>query len=238
MNSTQNNTEVLKKIIINSVLLQKSTASVADADFEGKFLFDFRKILLNPQYLDLIAETLWSTLEKEYPFQICGLESAAIPLVTAIVMKSIEKNKPVNGFYIRKSRKKYDLRKIIEGDIHNEKIIIVDDLINSGSSILRQVTLLQSLGKKVSHAITIVRFREMEYYYFLKEQGVELNSIFLLTDFGLNFLKTPAEEKFLGDAFSVKWYFKSEKPNYFYVVPKSAPAIDNDRVYFGSDNGN
>src|SRR3989338_7415423 len=70
-------------------------------------VFDFRAILLEPHWLDTYAELFWKRFESNLPFQICAMESAGISLVSAIVMKSITRGTPVNGLYVRKSRKKH-----------------------------------------------------------------------------------------------------------------------------------
>ena len=201
------------------------------------FVFDFRNILLQPQYLDLISEMFWDEYESQYPFQVGGLETASIPLIAAIVMKSKEKGKPVNGFYIRKSRKKYDLVKMIEGKITADPVILIDDLTNNGYSFLRQIELLEKTQTKVTDIFTLLRFREEKQYAHITEKyGVHMSSFFTLPDFGIQFIEE--KKKTLSDTFDPKWCFESEDPNYFYVVSKSAPVVDEERVYFGSDSGN
>ncbi|MBI2048197.1 MAG: PQQ-binding-like beta-propeller repeat protein [Parcubacteria group bacterium] len=229
--------EKLKKIIQEKVFMPKDKQMIVSRrGMALNWIFDFRKIVLVSEYIDLIAEIFWEKHKHTYPFQVCGLEVAAIPLVTAIVMKGVQKKMPVNGFFIRKSRKKHGLMEMIEGKINNEKIIIVDDLVNSGKSIMRQIAVLEGSGGIVSEVFTLLRFRESEYYNFLKKQKIQLRSLFTPPDFGIDFVKHE-QEKFLGNVFKIKWYFKSENPNYFYVVPKSAPTLDNDKLYFGSDDG-
>ncbi|MBI2108968.1 MAG: AMMECR1 domain-containing protein [Parcubacteria group bacterium] len=230
--------ERLKKIIKSEVFITKKEATIVSQ--QGRkldWIFDFRRILLVPEYIDLIAEIFWEKYKDKYPFQVCGLETAAIPLVTAIVMKSVQKEKPINGFFIRKSRKKYGLTRLVEGSINKEKIIIVDDLISYGDAVKKQIQILDELGKKVSEVFVIMHFKQLKYYDFLKNREIILTSLFPLTDFGPPFQKIASDKKYLGDAFIRKWYFKSENPNYFYVIPKSAPAIDGDKIYFGSDSG-
>jgi orotate phosphoribosyltransferase len=61
-----------------------------------------------------------------YEYQISGLETAAIILVTGMAMET-----GMNGFYIRKSRKKHGLYNMIEGRLSDAPVIIVDDLMNS-----------------------------------------------------------------------------------------------------------
>ena len=38
-------------------------------------------------------------------------------------------------------------------------------------------------------------------------------------------------------ALQIVWEFKSPDPSYSHVVAKSTPAIDDDKIYFGSDSG-
>lgn len=234
----ENRQDILKKIIEDDVLVSKDKEQIiSKSQTESSWLFDFRRVFLNPHHIDLIAEIFWDTYKDKYPFQVCGLEVAAIPLVTAIVMKSVQKGKPVNGFFIRKSRKKDGLMKMFEGTVTDDNIIIVDDLINSGKSVMRQLTAIDAIGKKVSDVFTIMHYRELEYYYFLKERDITLHSIFPITTFNIDFKKFKPK-KFIGDIFKTEWYFKSNNPSYFYVVQKSTPALDADKVYFGSDSGN
>jgi len=121
---------------------------------------------------------------------------AAIPLVSAIVMKSLELNMPVNGFFIRKSRKKSGLLNMIEGKINNEKIILVDDIINSGSSFIRQVEVLEKIKNnkeenfgdksleniKINSVFSIMRFRDLKYYKYFNEKNIKVESLFELND--------------------------------------------------------
>ena len=92
---------------------------IASDGSELRWLFDLRNIFLKPDSLDLIADIFWHIFEKEYPFQVGGQEIAAIPLVSAIIMKSKQLKKPVSGFVIRKSRKPAGLQKLIEGKLND-----------------------------------------------------------------------------------------------------------------------
>src|SRR6185436_914631 len=108
------------------------------------------------------------------PFQVGGMETAGIPLVAAIVMKSLERGTPVNGFYIRKSRKRQGLLKYIEGTLTNEPVILVDDLINSGTSVNKQIAILRDAGMKVSEIFVLLAFREDAAYSFLEGLNIQL----------------------------------------------------------------
>lgn len=231
----------LKEVIEKEVFLtKKETKSVDQNGIETDWIFDFRKVLLSAEILDTVSELFWGEFKNEHPFQVGGIEVASIPLITAFVLKAREKNKISNGFFIRKSRKKSGLLRMIEGEISDDKIILVDDIINSGKSFVRQVEVIESLGKKVSAVFVILRFRDLSYYTYLNERGIKIISLFTLEDFknslGVSNL-VDKNELPVPTPFEIDWYFKSEKPNYFLVTAKSAPAIDKEKIYFGGDNG-
>ena len=232
----------LKEIVEKNVFTTREKHEMVAPDgTELAWLFDFKRILLRSEDLDLVSEIFWRHFEKNHPFQVGGLESASIPVIAGIVMKSVQKEKPVNGFFVRKSRNKKGMLKMIEGELSDKKIILVDDLVNKGLSLIRQVEILESLGKKVYAIFVILRFRDLEYYEYFLNKGILIKSIFSLDDFTSSLMVKNLGDKNKGlvlTSFKVMWYFKSEKPNYFYVLPKSAPTIDDVKIYFGADNGN
>ena len=235
--SEQNKRERLRAIILENALITLDSASIVGNRGQSQdWMFDFRSILLNPGHANLIADIFWETYKYKYPFQVGGLEVAAIPIISAIVTKSMYHDAPINGFFIRKSRKQTGLQKMIEGEITDEPIILVDDLINSGNSFVRQLEVLESEGKNVADIYTLVSFRDLGAYDFASDRNIGVHSTFTLRDFDLKY--SPREKKLLPrEYFEVIWKFSSEKPNYFYVNPKSAPVIDETNMYVGSDNG-
>src|SRR5665213_1522892 len=153
----------LKKAIAGIVLV-RSNAGVriisADETTRGEWIFDFRALLLQSKWIDQYAEIFWDLYADRYPFQVCGMESAAISLVAAIVMKGVERKTPVNGLFIRKSRKRKGLMKQVEGTPTDDPIILVDDLINSGGTFEKQIKILEQMEKKVSDIFALIAFRD------------------------------------------------------------------------------
>jgi len=226
----------LKQTIQDEVFVTKDNTTIYSRNGSlSNWLFDFRAILLQPEYLDLLAELFWEKFEHKYPFQVGGLEVAGIPLISAIVMKSVQKGKPVNGFFIRKSRKKDGLVKMVEGKVTDETIILVDDIINSGKSFLRQLVIIDELNKRVSDIFVILNFKELSSYKHFTEKNIKISSLFSLPDFEIAYIQEKNKINF--NTFKVNWKFESQKPNLHYVVPKSAPILDKEKIYFGSDSG-
>lgn len=226
----------IKTIIQKDVIVAKEEAVIV-ANRNGKmgnWLFDFRHIFLNAKTLQKLAEVFWTIFKEDYPFQVGGMESASIPLVTAIVLTGQARGTPINGFYIRKSRKKIGLMKHIEGSLGDEKVILVDDLINSGGSFIKQIEVLNSLNRKIASVFAFVRFRNDNAYTYFQNKNIDVVTLFALTDFGLNYYPPAPPDPFY---FKKIWQFQGGKPNFYKVEKKSTPALDAEKIYFGTDQG-
>ncbi|MCA9359273.1 PQQ-binding-like beta-propeller repeat protein [Candidatus Kaiserbacteria bacterium] len=233
---------LLQKLIEQEVFVVSDKETIlTSVGTESGWLFDFRRILLRADVLDGIGDIFLTYFKNKLPLQVGCLEVAGIPLATGITFSLYKRGENINSFFIRKSRKKQGLLKMVEGSVGEEKIVLVDDIINSGNSFMRQIEVLESMGKKVDTVFVILRFRDESYYEHLHSKGIKIVSVFCLDDFSES-LKVknllPKEHKQTPMPYEIDWYFKSENPNFFYVVPKSAPAIDDKRLYFGSDSGN
>lgn len=197
------------------------------------WIMDFRSIMGDPRLMHAYAEMFLDTFAGHAPFQVCGMEVAGIPLVTAIILKAHERGIEVNGLYLRKSRKKYGLMRAIEGTPNAHPIILVDDLINSGASMHRAITVLEDTGLAVSAVSTIFSMQPDQIYSFLASKNIPHHTFFTAADFNI-----PVEKKTLVNSpFRTLWKFSAPRPGFQYVNPKSAPVIDADRVYVGADNG-
>lgn len=224
----------LKEIIQGEVFVTKGKERIVSPHGgEQAWLFDFRNILLVPAHLDLVAELFLEEHAGEYPFQVGCIETAAIPLVAAIAVKSVARGKPVNAFYIRKSRKKEGLMRMIEGRVTEDPIVLVDDIINSGKSFLRQIEALAAIGKGVREVFALIAYRDPSVYDFAKDRGIKVRALFSLAEFGLSLAEARVPPP--PEGFSVVWRFASAGANFFFVNPKSAPVLDEKRVYVGSD---
>lgn len=205
------------------------------------WVFDFRPLLLKSGLLDDICHLFWKEIGDPDDIQFGGLETAAITLVSGMLLKGTQRGKEVNGFYIRKSRRKDGFQKSIEGTVTGEKIMIVDDALNSGKSIMRQIKALEDEGHTISGICVMIRFRSLDFYKEFTDRGIQIYSLFTLEDFPqvgsllteLRSDKTPSPST----PFDIHWKFESDKPVYYHVLPKSAPVLDDDRMYFGADNG-
>ncbi len=233
-----NHLDLIRKAIEEEVFVTEDQMRIVDKN-DTEWLMDFRRVLLQPQILNAVSELVYEKAGPS-PFQIGGIEVASIPIISGVVMKSVERAQPVNGFFIRKSRKKTGLLNMVEGVITDNRIVLVDDIINRGFSLLRQIEVIESLGKKIDTVIVILRFRDESSYEELTKRGIRIVSFFCLDDFEntlhiRNQTMRPATALY---SYIKKWTFKSDGAHYEHVVPKSQPLLSEGVLYFGTDSGN
>jgi outer membrane protein assembly factor BamB/orotate phosphoribosyltransferase len=238
--------EHLRKTIIETVLVQGTAEDISDGMGELNvhgWLFDFRRVIMQGRTIEAIGEACVNTFKDLPHYQICGLEVAAIPLVTGITQyRYMHGVSDANGFFIRKSRKKEGLLRMIEGTIlPNTPIILVDDIMNQGKSLMRQIEVLEGLGHRVHAVWTILRYRDVAFYEHLHKRNIQIHSLFSLDELThdtdiKNLLARPDVPR-MRNEYRALWKFESKRPNYFWVVPKSTPLLHSGIVYFGADNG-
>ena len=207
------------------------------------WIFDFKSQALSKIFLQEYAKSFWDIFQSKFgsSVQIGGMETGAIPLITGVTVYS-PSNINVSSFYIRKSRKKSDLANQVEGDIQKDTpIILVDDIINNGNTIRKQIKILEEAGHKVSAIFTCLRFRSISHYQDLLDRGIDIVSIFELNDFSNDL---PVKNLITKDGGLVTKKYTidykitlTKKPNLYLVIPKSAPILCGEYVYMGADDG-
>jgi outer membrane protein assembly factor BamB/orotate phosphoribosyltransferase len=200
----------------------------------NNWLIDTRKLFMDPKLLDAAAELFWQECGGRMPFQVGGMEAAAIPLVSAILLKSLSRGMPVTGFIVRKERKTYGAGNLIEGTLTDAPIVMIDDVLNSGASLEKARVVLAQENRDVAFAYVLIDYGSPESRIWRQRHAIPVLSSFTLSEFGLSIEEQGRRPVAV---FRNKWRFASPDPNFFHRVPKSFPATDGKRVYFGSDSG-
>lgn len=199
-----------------------------------KWLIDLRPLLLDPDGLNLITDLFWDQYQDQLPFQIAGMEVAAVPLVTALIMKAKQRGLKTSGFVIRKERKASGLGKSIEGTITDDPIILVDDIFNSGVSLEKACAVITQEGKHVRQVFVIVNYKTQVGQIWQDGRNLKVDELFDLTPFDVSYDDnvTPPAYKY-----TVIWRFYQKGAFPFNVVPKSTPLKVGDKFYMGTDCG-
>jgi outer membrane protein assembly factor BamB/orotate phosphoribosyltransferase len=200
----------------------------------NKWLIDMRGLFMDAKLLDAAAELFWRECGGLMPFQVGGMETAAIPFISAIIMKSLSRGTPISAFTIRKERKTHGTGSSIEGAVTGLPVIIVDDVLNSGRSLEKARVVLEQENKTIASAFVLIDYDSPEGKLWRQKRGIPVLAPFHLGEFGLS-VDRPKPRPMV--AFHNRWRFASPDPNFFHCVPKSFPTTDGKRVYFGSDCG-
>jgi len=199
-----------------------------------QWLIDMRPVFLDPDMLDIIATLFWDEYEARLPFQVAGMEVAAIPLITAILLKAKQRGLQTNGLIIRKERKTTGLGKNIEGEPTGAPVILVDDLLNSGNSLNKAKAALDHEGQYIQEAFVVIDYESPQGLHWSHKSQIPVTSLFKLSDFDLTLNASswsPPEIRY-----KILWrhYEKGAFP--FHVVPKSTPLVVGDHIYMGTES--
>jgi orotate phosphoribosyltransferase len=164
--------------------------------------FYLRAACLDPACLRGITDVFWSKFSKlfvEQPFQIAGVEAAATPIITAIILTGHAKGYLINGFTIRKEPKAYGLRQLIEGRVLELPVLFVDDLTSPQHKAFWQFIFgISQRGLSLNgHGFVLVRKMRDEDSNILHTflGSVKVESIFTLDDFTLGYADYQASNK-------------------------------------------
>ena len=155
-------------------------------DQSGKPLawwFDLRRVLLQPKYHVYYRELFWAHASAWGEFQLCGPLSSGAVLAGMLAAGALP---PRNCFYVRKELKNTGPAQLIEGTPNQRPVVIVDDTINSGRSLMRCVNTVQQAGLTVRAVLIVVRIKHHAAYAWLDAAGISLVSLFAREQFDLS----------------------------------------------------
>lgn len=160
---------------------------------------------LNSKFSTYLGYCFWDLFYEKYkqkPFQLTGLETASIPMMTAIsVVGQTFGIEDLNCFYIRKEPKDYGLMQTFEGVIKEDMpAMVIDDFYNSRGTFLKVKQYLDDHGIEIYEDAFALINKSWELYsnnrptenmLKMKTQmeNVNIVSLFEITDFELNYTK-------------------------------------------------
>lgn len=138
---------------------------------------DFRKVISYPEIFSRLCVQLSQLIDKDDDCILCGVPLGAVPYT---VMLSYFAKMPM--ILVRKDRKNYGTQKMIEGDdTFEEEVVIIEDVITSGSSVLDTVLILEEEGKEIRKIIAILDRGNNKKRF--EELGYKLETLFTIEDF-------------------------------------------------------
>lgn len=138
--------------------------------------FDLRVLVTYPSVLKQVANAYANRLQLLEFDILAAYPYAGLPIGVAI---SLEMEVPL--IYPRKQVKNYGTAKQIEGVWEvGQRVVLIEDLITSGKSILEAGAIMKSAGLQISESVVLID-REQGGKEDLAAQGHTVHSIFALT---------------------------------------------------------
>lgn len=127
----------------------------------SKYYFNCKTVTLSPEGMYLIGNLIYELISDLDVQGIGGLTLGADPIACAVAYTSYLKGKPIEAFTVRKEPKKHGTMQWIEGNIKaGDKVVVVDDVITTGSSTIRAIERLREADIFVSKVVVLVDRQE------------------------------------------------------------------------------
>lgn len=154
------NKDLLKEELIKIIREKSLITNVKRVLTSGRtsnYYIDAKMTTLDPMGANLTARLLLDILKEFDIDAIGGYTLGADPIVSAVAALSVETDRPLPAFIVRKEPKKHGERKMIEGPFKlGWKVAVVDDVVTSGGSTLKACQAVEEEGGKVVIALALV----------------------------------------------------------------------------------
>jgi len=177
--------ELINLIKRNSYLKSDEPIFKLSSGQMSNIYFDLRRTTLSPEGQYLIGNLFIDMLEfiGLSPNAIGGLTIGADPIATAVAYCSYLREKPIEAFVIRKEPKSHGLGLQIEGNIKKgDNVVIIDDVVTTGSSTIKAIEIARSEGLNVLSVIALLDRCEQNGRQNIEATGLKFYSILTIDD--------------------------------------------------------
>ena len=141
---------------IGAVFLRPQEPFIWASGIKSPIYCDNRLILTAPNVRDDVERTIAETVQKEYP-QTEALMGTATAGIAHAAIAAHMLGLPMG--YVRSDSKDHGRKNQIEGKpVQGEKVVVIEDLISTGGSVLDAVSALRDAGAEVLGIISIFTY--------------------------------------------------------------------------------
>lgn len=135
----------------------------------------------------LIADAIAKEVEGLAFDAIGGMDMGATPIVAAVALRLHQLGRDVPSFVVRKDVKGHGTKKEIEGILPSEpsRLVIVDDVVTSGGSIIKSIEAARARGHEVVLAISVLD-RDTGGRQNLEAIGVKYQPLVTIAELGIS----------------------------------------------------
>ena len=156
---------------------------------EADYYLDLRRVTLDHRSAPLVGDVILDLLEAEGLLDsidaVGGLTMGADPVGTAVMHRSVLRDRPLDSFVVRKEAKKHGMSRRVEGpDVSGRRVIAVEDTSTTGGSVLTAVEALKEAGAEVV-AVAVVMDRNTGAKEKVEATGIPYLTALTTGDLGL-----------------------------------------------------
>jgi uridine monophosphate synthetase len=145
------------------------------------YYIDLRQTISSPTTMDWIANSLMRIILNEIGRgkidKILGVPTAGVPFATVVSQKL-----GIPLIYYRQARKEHGVRKKVEGILErNDRVLIIDDLITTGESVIETADVIRDQGGVVNE-LAVLLDREQGGQQRLRATRIEPHALFKISD--------------------------------------------------------
>ena len=169
-------TEVAKRLLaIDTIKIQPETPFTWASGWKAPIYCDNRKVLSFPETRSFICQQFTKLVREKYPKAevIAGVATGAIAH-GVLVAEALG----LPFIYIRTKPKGHGLENLIEGDMQpGAKVVIIEDLVSTGSSSLAAAEAVRNYGAEVLGMLAIFTYNFPLAAKNFDEAGIELTTL-------------------------------------------------------------
>ncbi len=148
---------------------------------KSPYYVDLRQTISSPITMDWIGNSLTRIIVNEIGSdridKILGVPTAGVPFATVVSQKL-----GIPLIYYRQARKEHGVRKKIEGLLErNDRVLVIDDLITTGESVIESAEVVRDQGGVVNELVVLLD-REQGGQESLRSARIEPHVLFKISD--------------------------------------------------------
>lgn len=172
--NTRSLNEMIKRYAVRQGEFTLSSGEVSS------YYIDLKHAYTRPEVLKEIARAMKEIISELNVDRIGGMELGAVPLAVALSMAT-----EIPFIIVRKEKKGHGAGRRIEGGIKTgDVVVLVEDVVTTGGSLVSAVEAVRTAGGKCTKALTVVdRLSGAEEA--LKKINIDMESLLTIEDLGL-----------------------------------------------------
>ena len=123
----------------------------------ASYYIDGKQVTLSAEGAALIADLILEVISNDAVDAVGGPTIGADPIAGAVAAASFRLGRPVSAFLVRKNLKEHGTQRWVEGPlVPGSRVVLVEDVVTTGGSMLGCVDKLEELGCRVVRAVVLV----------------------------------------------------------------------------------